>query len=49
MEKKSGVIYSYQCRALTVETNISVKPQDPWRMLQGTSEGTLPHPGAQST
>ena len=49
-EKKSGVIYSYQCEAINYgEECIGETSRTLEGMLQGTSEGTLPHQGAQST
>ena len=42
-EKKSGVIYSYQCRAMNCNF------QDSGGKIQGALEGTLAHQGKQPT
>ena len=45
-EKKSGVIYSYQCGEIACNEEYI---EDPGREIQGTPKGTLSHPCAQPT
>ena len=49
-EKKSAVIYCYQCAAMDCGRSTSEKHLGPWGgEVQGTPKGTLPYPSAQPT
>ena len=48
-EKKSGLIYHYQCPATNGGDEYIGEHKDPGAAVQRTPEGALPNPGTQAT